>query len=73
MKPANRFLMKETLSDQTIRRAIEELKAEGAKVIVASSAFGVDDNEAEETVRRLVVEGRPWLRRAAMRSPSSMV
>jgi N-methylhydantoinase A len=56
MKPANRFLMKETLSDQTIRKAIEELKEEGAKVIVASSAFGVDDNEAEETVRRLVVE-----------------
>src|SRR6195256_5151270 len=56
MKPANRFLMKETLTDETIRKAIEELKAEGAKVIVASSAFGVDDNEAEETVRRLVVE-----------------
>ena len=56
MKPINRFLMKETLTDQTIRKAIEELKAEGAKVIVASSAFGVDDNEAEETVRRLVVE-----------------
>src|ERR1700704_5315647 len=56
MKPANRFLMKEALTDQTIRKAIEELKAEGAKVIVASSAFGVDDNEAEETVRRLVVE-----------------
>src|SRR5882757_76987 len=56
MKPANRFLMKETLTDATIRKAIEELKSEGAKVIVASSAFGVDDNEAEETVRRLVVE-----------------
>src|SRR3954447_13196538 len=56
MKPANRFLMKETLTDQIINKAIEELKAEGATVIVASSAFGVDDNEAEETVRRLVVE-----------------
>src|SRR6266403_1899762 len=56
MKPANRFLMKETLTDDTIRKAIEELKSEGAKVIVASSAFGVDDNDAEETVRRLVVE-----------------
>src|SRR3954452_22808937 len=56
MKPANRFLMKETLTDATIGKAIEELRAEGAKVIVASSAFGVDDNVAEEAVRRLVVE-----------------
>src|SRR6201991_4619114 len=56
LTPANRFLMKETLTDETVGKAIEELKAEGAKVIVASSAFGVDDNEAEETVRRLVVE-----------------
>src|SRR6266403_538831 len=56
MKPANRFLMKEALTDETIGKAIEELKAEGAKVIVASSAFGVDDNDAEEAVRRLVVD-----------------
>src|SRR6195256_3587228 len=45
MKPANRFLMKEKLTDESI-----------ANAIVASSAFGVDDNEAEETVRRLAVE-----------------
>jgi N-methylhydantoinase A/oxoprolinase/acetone carboxylase beta subunit len=56
LKPANRFLMKENLSDAVILAAIEELKAEGAQVIVASSAFGVDDNEAEEAVRRLVVD-----------------
>jgi N-methylhydantoinase A/oxoprolinase/acetone carboxylase beta subunit len=48
--------MKENLSDAVILAAIEELKAEGAQVIVASSAFGVDDNEAEEAVRRLVVD-----------------
>src|SRR3977135_1548481 len=59
MKPINRFLMKETLTDQTIRKAIDELKAEGAKVIVASSAFGVDDNEAEEAVGRRVFEAGP--------------
>src|SRR3954464_11891839 len=52
MKPANRFLIKEKLTDEIIASAIEELKAEGAKVIVASSAFGVDDSEAEERVRR---------------------
>src|SRR5258705_5029324 len=56
MKPANRFLMKEKLTDESIVNAIEELKAEGAMVIVDSSAFGVDDNEAEETVRRLAIE-----------------
>ena len=56
LKPVNRFLTKETMTDETVRKAIAELAAEGAKVIVASSAFGVDDNEAEETVRRLVVE-----------------
>lgn len=56
LKPSNRFITKETLTDETGRKAIEELKAEGVKVIVASSAFGVDDNEAEETIRRLVVE-----------------
>src|SRR3954468_17546299 len=56
LKPANRFLIKETLTDATIGKAIEELRGEGAKVIVASSAFGVDDNVAEEAVRRLVVE-----------------
>src|SRR5215471_11409447 len=48
--------MKETLGDETVNKAIDELKAEGAKVVVASSAFGVDDNQAEETVRRLVIE-----------------
>jgi N-methylhydantoinase A/oxoprolinase/acetone carboxylase beta subunit len=56
MKPANRFLMKNALTEDSIKKAINELKAEGAEVIVASSAFGVDDNEAEEMVRRLVVE-----------------
>src|SRR5882672_182886 len=56
LTPTNRFITKETLTDDTVRKAVEELRAEGAKVIVASSAFGVDDNDAEETVRRLVVE-----------------
>src|SRR6478735_3654243 len=35
LTPANRFLIKETLNDETIGRAIDELKAEGARVIVA--------------------------------------
>jgi N-methylhydantoinase A len=56
LKPVNRFLTTETLTDDSARKAIEELKAEGVKVIVASSAFGVDDSEAEEKVRRLIIE-----------------
>ena len=56
LKPGNRFITKEMLTDESVSKAIEELKAEGARVIVASSAFGVDDSEAEETVRRLVVD-----------------
>jgi N-methylhydantoinase A/oxoprolinase/acetone carboxylase beta subunit len=56
LKPSNRFILKETLTDETARRVIGELIDEGARVIVASSAFGVDDTEAEEIVRRLAVE-----------------
>src|SRR6266480_2548550 len=56
LKPGNRFIFKETLTDDTARRAIDELTREGARVIVASSAFGVDDTEGEETVRRLALE-----------------
>src|ERR1700738_969041 len=57
LKPVNRFLTKETMTEETVKKAIGELAAEGARVIVASSAFGVDDSEAEETVRRIVAEG----------------
>src|SRR6266850_2227749 len=41
LKPGNRFIFKETLTDDSARRAIDELVREGAQVIVASSAFGV--------------------------------
>src|ERR1700704_5033458 len=41
LKPANRFLAKENMTDETVAKAIAELAAKGAKVIVASSAFGV--------------------------------
>src|SRR3981081_3471699 len=34
LKPVNRFITKETLSDASGRKAIEELRAEGAQVIV---------------------------------------
>src|ERR671929_1509848 len=37
-------------------RVVAELAAEGVRVVVASCAFGVDDNAAEETVRKVATE-----------------
>jgi N-methylhydantoinase A len=56
LHPMNRFLTTDKLTEEDVRRALEELKAQGAKVIVASCAFGVDDNEDEELVRRVAIE-----------------
>src|SRR5919206_855046 len=56
LRPINRFLRTDRLGEAAAREVVAELAAEGARVVVASSAFGVDDNEAEESVRRLVVE-----------------
>jgi len=50
LKPLHRFLYRDELSDEAVRGAIGELQAEGARVIVASSAFGVDDQSGEERV-----------------------
>jgi N-methylhydantoinase A/oxoprolinase/acetone carboxylase beta subunit len=50
---ANRFLVTETMSESDVRGAVAALAAEGARVLVASSAFGVDDTGSEELVRRL--------------------
>lgn len=48
----NTFLKKKQLSEDTIDSAIEELGREGAQVIVASMAFGVDsmDERSEDVV-----------------------
>lgn len=43
----NTFLKKKQLSEDTIDSAIEELGREGAQVIVASMAFGVDSMDEE--------------------------
>jgi N-methylhydantoinase A len=56
LRPINRFLRTDRLSQAAARDAIAELEAEGARVIVASCAFGVDDSTAEETVRRIATE-----------------
>lgn len=53
---ANRFLVTDSMSEPQVRQAIAELVAEGAQVLVASSAFGVDTTGSEELVRKLAGE-----------------
>ena len=50
---ANRFLVTDEMSKAQVREAIAELVAEGAQVLVASSAFGVDNTGSEQLVRDL--------------------
>jgi len=52
LRPGHRFVATETLNGHTARAAVEELRAEGMHVIVATSAFSVDDNSGEETIRQ---------------------
>jgi len=52
LRPGHRFLTTDVLGDESARNAIEELRAEGVQVVVASSAFGVDDQSGEELVMR---------------------
>jgi N-methylhydantoinase A/oxoprolinase/acetone carboxylase beta subunit len=56
LHPINRFLVTDHLTEAEVRRTVQELQAEGAKVIVASCAFSVDDSEAEELVRRVATD-----------------
>ena len=57
LRPGPRFVTTETLTPDSARAAVAELKAEGVRVIVATSAFGVDDNTGEEMLRTAAVEG----------------
>ncbi len=47
----NRFLVAEAADKAAIEQAVEDLVAEGAQVLVASAAFGVDNTTSEEGVR----------------------
>jgi len=47
LDPHHRFLVTDGLTSEAVRGAVAELKAAGARVIVASSAFGVDDGGPE--------------------------
>ncbi|MDX2156368.1 MAG: hydantoinase/oxoprolinase family protein [Hyphomicrobiaceae bacterium] len=53
---ANRFLVSEGLGEPAVRDAIAALAGEGASVLVATAAFGVDNTGSEELVRRLGAE-----------------
>jgi len=52
LTPGHRFIAAETLDEQAALAAVDELLGEGTRVVVATSAFAVDDNAGEELVRR---------------------
>ncbi len=57
LRTHHRFLdTAKDFSDAAIRRALDELVAAGAEVIVASESFGVDDPSREERVIALATE-----------------
>ncbi|HKQ25980.1 MAG TPA: hydantoinase/oxoprolinase family protein [Burkholderiales bacterium] len=53
LRPLHRFITTEKLTEQLVRETLSALRDEGAQVIVASSAFSVDDQSAEEMVMRV--------------------
>lgn len=46
----NEFIKSKELNRDTIRKAADKLKKEGAQVFVASEAFGVDDMSSEQAI-----------------------
>ena len=53
LRPLHRFITTEKLTDELARATLSALRDEGAQVVVASSAFSVDDQSAEELVMRV--------------------
>ena len=56
LRPVHRFLRIEELTEAALRDLILELQNQGARVVVASSAFGVDDSSPEERVRGVATQ-----------------
>jgi N-methylhydantoinase A len=52
LRPVHRFLTTDAMQEHRVRQVLEQLRAEGAEVVVASAAFGVDDHSGEELVMR---------------------
>jgi len=55
IKVINSFLKKKQLNNESILQNIRSLKEQGAQVIVASTAFGVDSSKEEEQIRNAAV------------------
>ncbi len=51
LRSGHRFVRGEELTEGTAAMAVRALQEEGARVIVATSAFGVDDGSDEEAIR----------------------
>lgn len=53
IKLHHRYLKQNNMNDKSVEEVIEELRSEGAKVLVASKAFGVDDLSEEHEVQKV--------------------
>ena len=53
LRPLHQFVTNDVLNEQTVTDAIRALRGQGAQVIVASSAFGVDEQRETAAVGRL--------------------
>ena len=53
LRPVHRFITTGKLTEELVRETLSALRDEGAQVVVASSAFSVDDQSAEEMVMRV--------------------
>lgn len=51
-----KYFKQSELNDQVVEKAVKDLKAEGAQVIAASAAFGVDDMEDEQCIHDIAVK-----------------
>lgn len=56
IKIKNRYIKSEDIDEMTVTKAVKELAAEGANVIVASEAFGVDDIAGEQFVHDIAYD-----------------
>src|SRR6266404_7583749 len=56
LRPLHRFITTEKLDEDLVKETLSALRDEGAQVIVASGAFSVDDQSAEEMVMRVASE-----------------
>jgi N-methylhydantoinase A/oxoprolinase/acetone carboxylase beta subunit len=56
LRPLHRFITTEKLDEDLVKETLSALRDEGAQVVVASGAFSVDDQSAEEMVMRVASE-----------------